>query len=75
MRFGQISLRNVRFDQCPLRALPQWLYTDRKQGRVDSFTEATPAGQAYAARLQSMQEALSYPFALHQRPVVIPPGQ
>jgi len=30
----------MRFDQCPLRALPEWICADRKKGGVDGFTIA-----------------------------------
>jgi len=55
----------MRFDERPLRAFPEWLCTDRKQGGIDGFTEAAEACQARTQRLQSMEDTLPYSLALH----------
>jgi len=55
----------MRFDERPLRAFPEWLCTDGKQGSIDGFTEAAEAYQAHAQRLRSMENTLPYSLAFH----------
>src|SRR5205085_11839881 len=73
--FHGIALGEVEPDQRSMRALAERLADKRRESELQSIAEPTLGREAVAQCLESTQTKLAEPFALEERPVVVPIGQ